>query len=127
PPAAQISEDTDIYAQRCVSPHEEKDRMLSSKRFHTWTRKAGLCLLMGLTACAVSRAQDVGVYSNRTVFGGFVEYSNDSSHMLLGYADGRKITAIGASFEKRSFLKSNMTGSWLAEVRPYMRMTDPTM
>jgi opacity protein-like surface antigen len=101
--------------------------MLPSKRFYTWTLKAGLCLLMGFTACAVSRAQDVGVYSNRTVFGGFVEYSNDSSHMLLGYADGRKITAIGASFERRSFLKTNVTGSWLAEVRPYMTVTDPTM
>jgi opacity protein-like surface antigen len=101
--------------------------MLPSKRFHQWTRKAGLCLLMGVTACAVSRAQDMSVYSNRKVFSGFVEYSNDSSHMLLGYADGRKINALGASFEKRSFLKSNVTGSWLAEVRPYMTVTDPTM
>jgi hypothetical protein len=90
-------------------------------------RKAGLCLLMGMTACLVTRAQDVAAYSNRKVFSGFVEYSNDSSHMLLGYADGRKITAIGASFERRSFLRSNFTGSWLAEVRPYMTVTDPTM
>ncbi len=66
----------------------------------------------------MTRAQDVGVYSNRMVFSGFVEYSNDSSHMLLGYADGRKITALGASFERRSFLGSNVTGSWVAEVRP---------
>jgi hypothetical protein len=101
--------------------------MLPSKRFHQWTRKAGLCLLMGLTACGASWAQDVSVYSNRMVFSGFVEYSNDSSHMLLGYADGRKINALGASFEIRSFLKSNVTGSWLAEVRPYMTVTDPTM
>ncbi len=77
-------------------------------------------MLMGLTASAVTRAQDVGAYSNRKVFSGFVEYSNDSSHMLLGYADGRKITALGASFERRSFLRDKVTGSWLAEVRPYM-------
>ena len=82
---------------------------------------------MGLTASAVTRAQDVDVYSNRKVISGFVEYSNDSSHMLLGYADGRKITALGASFERRSFLSSNVTGSWVAEVRPYMTVTDPTM
>jgi opacity protein-like surface antigen len=90
-------------------------------------RKAGLCLLVGLTTCSVTRAQDTAAYSNRKVFSGFVEYSNDSSHMLLGYADGRKITALGASFEQRSFLSSNFTGSWLAEVRPYMTVTDPTM
>ena len=101
--------------------------MLQTSCFTKWTRKAGLCLLMGLTACAVSRAQDVSVYSNRMAFGGFVEYSNDSSHMLLGYADGRKITALGASFERRSFLGSKVTGSWVAEVRPYMTVTDPTM
>src|SRR5271156_4901989 len=90
-------------------------------------RKAGLCLLVALTTCSVTRAQDTAAYSNRKVFSGFVEYSNDSSHMLLGYADGRKITALGASFERRSFLKYNVTGSWLAEVRPYMSVTDPTM
>ena len=90
-------------------------------------RKAGLCLLVALTTCSVTRAQDTAAYSNRKVFSGFVEYSNDSSHMLLGYADGRKITALGASFERRSFLGSNLSGSWLAEVRPYMTVTDPTM
>ena len=90
-------------------------------------RKAGLCLLVAFTTCSVTRAQDTAAYSNRKVFSGFVEYSNDSSHMLLGYADGRKITALGASFERRSFLGSNVSGSWLAEVRPYMTVTDPTM
>jgi opacity protein-like surface antigen len=47
--------------------------------------------------------------------------------MLLGYADGRKITAVGASFEKRSFLKQSVAGSWAAELRPFMTVTDPTM
>jgi opacity protein-like surface antigen len=82
---------------------------------------------MTTAACAASRAQDIGAYSNRKVFSGFIEYSNDSSHMLLGYAEGRKITALGMGFQKRSFLKEGVTGSWLAEVRPYMRVVDPTM
>src|SRR3984957_6857572 len=90
-------------------------------------RQAALCLLMGITASAVTRAQDVGVYSNPTVISGFVEYSNDSSHMLIGYADGRKIAALGAGFERRSFLRDNFPGSWVAEVRPFMTLTDPTM
>lgn len=92
-----------------------------------WLRNVVFCLLMGMSAATVMHAQDVAAFSNRKVFSGFVEYSNDSSHMLLGYADGRKITAIGAGFERRSFLKSNVSGSWLAEVRPYMTVTDPTM
>jgi hypothetical protein len=93
---------------------------------NNWITKIVLCLLIGLTAS--TQAQDMGVYySNRKVMSGFVEYSNDSSHMLLGYAEGRKINAIGVSFEKRSFLGSGVTGSWLGEVRPYMTVTDPTM
>jgi opacity protein-like surface antigen len=100
---------------------------MQMKFAQNWIGKAGLCMLMAFPACAVTRAQDVSAYSNRKVFSGFVEYSNDSSHMLLGYADGRKISALGASFERRSFLRDKITGSWLAEVRPYMTVTDPTM
>jgi opacity protein-like surface antigen len=102
--------------------------MLQFKCPQPWLRKAALCLLMGFAASAATWAQDVGgYYSNRKALGGFVEYSDDSSHMLLGYAEGRTITAVGASFERRSFLRSGVTGSWVAEVRPYMTVTDPTM
>ncbi len=102
--------------------------MLQPGFLRTHMSKAGICLLAASTACGVTRAQDVKVpYSTPKVFSGFVEYSNDSSHMLLGYADGRKITAVGASFEKRSFLKQNLAGSFVAEVRPFMSVTDPTM
>ncbi|MGC2398875.1 MAG: acyloxyacyl hydrolase [Acidobacteriaceae bacterium] len=97
------------------------------KRAPLWIRKACVCLLMTTATCAASRAQEPGAYSNRKVFSGFIEYSNDSSHMLLGYAEGRKITALGLGFQKRSFLKEGVTGSWLAEVRPYMTVIDPTM
>ncbi len=66
---------------------------------------------MGSTACTMAWAQDVGgYYSNRMVLSGFVEYSNDSSHMLIGYADGRKISAVGASFERRSFREQRSIG-----------------
>jgi hypothetical protein len=102
--------------------------MFPMKLLQKWLRKTGLCLLIGSTACTVTWAQDVGgYYSNRRVFSGFVEYSNDSSHMLLGYADGRKISAIGAGMERRSFLSNHLSGAWVAEVRPFMTETDPTM
>ena len=107
---------------------EETDRMLLSGFLQKWISKASLCLMVGSSVCATARAQDVlETYSNRRAFSGFVEYSNDSSHMLLGYADGRKITAIGAGFERRSFLSTNLSGAWVAEVRPFMSVSDPTM
>jgi hypothetical protein len=95
-----------------------------------WLRRTGLCLLMSATVCVASWAQTQdlgGFYSNRRAFSGFVEYSNDSSHMLLGYAEGRKISAIGLGMERRSFLRTNLSGAWVAEVRPFMTVTDPTM
>ena len=102
--------------------------MLQVGCLQRWTSKAGLYLLMGLTACAVSWSQEVGgYYSNRTALSGFVEYSNDSSHMLLGYAEGRKISAVGVGLERRSFLSTNLSGAWVAEVRPFMSVSDPTM
>ena len=128
PPAAQKFGTTDIYAQRRASPHEGEIGMLQTWGLQRWISKTGLCLLMGSTACATTWAQDVGgYYSNRTALSGFVEYSNDSSHMLIGYADGRKISAVGASLERRSFLSNNLSGSWVAEVRPLMSVSDPTL
>ena len=96
-------------------------------QLRNWLSKAGMYVLLGVTACAVSTAQEIGgYYSHQRAFSGFVEYSNDSSHMLLGYADGRKINAVGFGFEKRSFLANNLAGAWIAEVRPFMSITDPT-
>lgn len=83
---------------------------------------------MTFTACAVTYAQDLGgAYSSPRAYTGFVEYSNDSSHMLIGYATGRKITALGLGFERRTFLMNGMTGSMIGEIRPFMTVTDPTM
>lgn len=102
--------------------------MMQMKYLQRWLRKTGVYLVMGSAACAATWAQDIGgYYSNRTTFSGFVEYSNDSSHMLLGYADGRKISAVGASMERRNFLANHLAGSFVAEVRPFMSVTDPTM
>jgi opacity protein-like surface antigen len=102
--------------------------MLPVKYLQRFLAKTGLCLLMGSAVCAAGWAQDVGgYYSNRKVLSGFVEYSNDSSHMLLGYAEGRQISAVGFGMERRSFLSNHMSGAWLAEVRPFMSVTDPTM
>ncbi len=102
--------------------------MLRTGCLRRFIRTTGLCLLISATACAVTCAQDLGgPYSSPKAFTGFVEYSNDSSHILIGYATGRKITALGAGFERRTFLHNGMAGSLTAEIRPLMTVTDPTM
>ena len=102
--------------------------MLISGFLQKWLGTAGICLLAGCAVCPVASAQDVReTYSNHQALSGFVEYSNDSSHMLLGYAEGRKIAAVGMGFERRSFLRENLSGAWVAEIRPFMSVSDPTM
>lgn len=85
--------------------------------------------LLALAASLIpARAQEPGgAYSYRMGFGAFTEYSNDSSHMLLGYADGRSLAAVGFSYEFRTFLGAHFAGSALAELTPLMGMSDPTM
>jgi len=65
-------------------------------------------------------------YSNRMVFQRICRVFHDSSHMLLGYADGRRSRRWGPVSKEEVFSNPTWTGSWLAEVRPYMTVTDPT-
>ena len=93
-----------------------------------WILNSGMCLLTAWTACGVTCAQDLGgPYAHHADVTAFVEYSNDSSHMLIGYATGRQIAAVGAGYEHRDFLTNEVAGSWVAEMRPLMRVIDPTM
>jgi hypothetical protein len=107
---------------RFIAPEGTKSMKWAPK----WVHLAAVFVLMVFAMAPAGRAQDIGAYSTRRVYSGFAEYSNDSSHMLLGYADGRKISAFGFAYQRRSFLRNGVTGSWLAEVRPYMRVVDPT-
>ena len=102
--------------------------MLPMKCFHQWIRKAGLCLLMA-THCL---RRDPGAGRELSIRTARFSAALSSiptipvTCFLATPMDARS-TALGASFERRSFLSSNVTGSWLAEVRPYMTVTDPTM
>ena len=91
-------------------------------------RTAALWLLALAAGLIPARAQEPGgAYSFRRGFGAFTEYSNDSSHMLLGYAQGRELAGVGFSYEFRTFLGSHFAGSALTELSPLMGMSDPTM
>jgi hypothetical protein len=42
-------------------------------------------------------------FSRLNTFSGFFEYSNDSSHIILGTVPNRKIGAIGFQYQRRLF------------------------
>jgi Lipid A 3-O-deacylase (PagL) len=57
----------------------------------------------------------------------FSEYSPDSSHIFLGIAEQRKFFNIGGGFTQRLLLKRYVGMSYMAEVKPIMLESDPTL
>lgn len=82
-----------------------------------------LPLCLALTAVAQPPVD--GLYSRRNTFGGFVEYSNDSSHIILGEAENRKIGAFGFQYQRRLVDRRLWNMSYTAEIRPAMMESDP--
>jgi hypothetical protein len=64
-------------------------------------------------------------YSRLNGFGLFGEYSNDSSHMLIGVSRNRKLLDFGGSYTRRLLLNRFMDGQYMAEIRPVMLESDP--
>ena len=64
-------------------------------------------------------------YSRTNTFTGFVEYSNDSSHIVLGVTPNRKLAGIGAQYERRLVENSLLRWSYAAEFRPFILSSDP--
>jgi hypothetical protein len=66
-------------------------------------------------------------YSRKNTFSGFFEYSNDSSHIILGNAENRKIGAVGFQYQRRLLHRKLFDFSYTAEVRPGMLESDPVL
>jgi len=66
-------------------------------------------------------------YSRKNTFSGFFEYSNDSSHIILGNSENRKIGAIGFQYERRLVHRPLFDFGYTAEIRPGMLESDPVL
>lgn len=64
-------------------------------------------------------------YSRLNSFGFSVGYSGDSSHMLIGNADQRKLLLIGASYTRRLKLGRLVSWQYNAEILPVALESDP--
>jgi hypothetical protein len=64
-------------------------------------------------------------YSRTNTYAAFFAYSPDSSHMLLGYAQNRKLLDIGVSYNRRLFLDHAINWQYSAEVLPVALESDP--
>jgi opacity protein-like surface antigen len=74
------------------------------------------------------RAQvgEASAYGTKNTFSAIVEYANDSSHIVLGVADNRKLVAVGVQYEHRLVMNKFLVWKYSAEFRPLILESDPT-
>jgi opacity protein-like surface antigen len=87
-----------------------------------------LGVLVFLTISSVTAAQsnqETPSYARHNSFGILVAYSNDSSHMLLGIAENRKLLNIGLSYNRRLWFKRLVNWQYSGELMPVALDSDP--
>jgi hypothetical protein len=84
-----------------------------------------LVLCLALPAFAQNHYADDNPYSRKNTFDIFGEYSNDSSHIILGVTPNRKLAGIGVQYERRLIEHPNFRLSYDAEFRPFIVNSDP--
>ncbi len=87
----------------------------------------GLLLLSFTSKLPAQTLPEDGRFSRLNSFGIFGEYSNDSSHMLLGRAEQRKLLGFGASYGRRILLRPAIDLQYMAEYRPLLFESDPVV
>lgn len=81
-------------------------------------------LLISSTAAAQSH-QESPLYARRNTLGFLFAYSNDSSHMLLGEAEDRKLLDMGVSYNRRLWANRIVDWEYSGELLPVALEGDP--
>lgn len=89
-----------------------------------WCVMAVVCS-MGVAQASAQSSDDVDAFSRKNTWTVFAEYSNDSSHILLGVSRQRKIADFGGAYARRLFRAKGSALSYLVEVRPVVLESDP--
>jgi opacity protein-like surface antigen len=82
-------------------------------------------LLNTLSASAQVHPEVNPYYARRNSFGIFGAYSPDSSHILLGYSENRKLVDFGVSYNRRLLLGSFVNWQYSLELLPVALESDP--
>jgi hypothetical protein len=80
-----------------------------------------------LLASGTLRAQVDSPLGSRNSFGVMAEYSNDSSHIILGDAVNVKLAAIGLQYQRRLIANRKLVLSYAMEFRPVILESIPTV
>ncbi len=84
-------------------------------------------ILLALTVASAQTPKENSYFARVNTLGVFSAYSNDSSHMLLGYAENRKLLSFGVSYSRRLILNRKINWQYNAELIPVAVESDPVV
>jgi Lipid A 3-O-deacylase (PagL) len=87
---------------------------------------ASLAVLLILVSAAKAQTRDSTSFGSKNTYSAFVEYSNDSSHIILGVAPNRRFASVGFQYERRLLSNRAFVWRYAAEFRPLILESDPT-
>src|SRR5580692_8606623 len=91
-------------------------------------RLAAFLLFLISASSMIAQTQPAdGYFARKNTFSFFGAYSNDSSHILLGVAENRKLLDIGAGYSRRLFLNQIVNWQYSFEILPVALDSDPVL
>jgi opacity protein-like surface antigen len=87
---------------------------------------ASLAVLLIFIPGLSAQTADSTAFGRQNTFSAFFDYSNNSSHIVLGQAEGRKFTEVGLQYERRLVLGKHLVWKYTAEFRPLIAESDLT-
>lgn len=92
-----------------------------------WLLLSAIVVLVCSGSLAFAQSPPSTTRTNKYDLGVFAEYSPTSSHIFLGYSRQRELAGIGGSFAWRLLNRHSFEFAYLAEVRPLLMESDPTL
>lgn len=86
-----------------------------------------LAVFLALVPPALAQVPDRATFGSKNTFSIFFDYSNDSSHIVLGSSEGRKFTELGFQYERRLIVTPNLAWKYTGEFRPLIAESDLTV
>jgi opacity protein-like surface antigen len=87
---------------------------------------ATLAVLLVLASAADAQIGEANGFGRKNTYSAFLEYSNDSSHIILGDSPDRKFSGLGIQYERRLLANRAFVWRYTAEFRPVVLESDPT-
>jgi Lipid A 3-O-deacylase (PagL) len=87
---------------------------------------ASIAVLLTLVSAANAQIRDSSSFGSKNTYSAFFEYSNDSSHIVLGSSPDRKFASLGVQYERRLMSNHAFVWRYVAEFRPLILESDPT-